>query len=113
MNELPDKIVSTYAPVVIDTLQGRYAVYAGAGWYPVDDTFTEKDALDRWEKWMPESLPVEESIENQSWEVESSKKGKFYTVRYRNGHWSCNCPANTYYRGNECKHIKSTRKQSK
>lgn len=112
MNELPDKIVSVYAPVVINTVDGgRYAVYSGSGWYKVGDEFTLEDALARWEKWVPERKPLTESIKDASWQVESSKKGTFYTVRFYDGHWGCNCPANTYHRGKECKHIKSIREK--
>jgi hypothetical protein len=112
MNELPEKIVSLYRPTVINTIDGtRFAVYSGSGWFKVDEDFTLEDALARWEQWVPEQKPIQESIKDKSWEVESSKKGSFYTVRFYNGHWGCNCPANTYHRGKECRHIKEIRKK--
>lgn len=113
MNELPDKIVSIYPPTIINTPDGaRFAVYSGSGWFPVDEDFTQEDAMARWEKWTPQSKPINESIQDKSWQVESSKKGSFYTVRYYNGHWGCSCPANTYHRGKECKHIKQIREKN-
>ena len=86
MNELPEKIVSIYPPTVINCSDGsRFAVYSGSGWFPVDEDFTLEDAMSRWVKWTPESKPLNESIGDKSWQVESSKKGSFYTVR-NNGH---------------------------
>ena len=113
MNNLPDKIVSLYPPVVLNTPDGeRFAVYSGSGWFPVDDEFTYEDAMSRWEKWTPAAKPINESINDKSWQVESSKKGSFYTVRYHNGYWGCNCPANTYHRGKECRHIKQIKEKN-
>ena len=39
-------------------------------------------------------------------EIESSKPGKFYTVRFSHGQWSCNCPDHVY-RNSHCKHIQA------
>ena len=107
MSTLPDKIVSIYPPVVINTTDGgRYAVYSGSGWFPVDEDFTQEDAKARWVQCSPNTQPLNESINDKSWKVESSKKGSFYTVRYHDGKWGCTCPANTYHRNKECRHIK-------
>lgn len=111
MSQLPEKIVSLYPPVVLHSpLDGqKYAVYSSSGWFPVDDDFTYEDAMARWERWEPEAKPINESINDSSWQVESSKKGSFYTVRYYNGIWGCDCPANMYHRNKECRHIRETK----
>ena len=111
MNTMPEKIYSIYPPTVINTTDGsRFAVYSGSGWFQVDEDFTMEDAVARWVKTKDLSL-VQESIGDKSWEVESSKKGKFYTVRYNDGRWGCNCPANTYHRNKECRHIKQIKEK--
>jgi len=113
MNELPEKIVSLYPPTVINCSDGtRFAVYSGSGWFQVDEDFTLEDAVARWEKWTPNSQPLNESIGDKSWQVESSKKGSFYTVRFNNGYWGCSCPANTYHRNKECRHIREIKEKT-
>ena len=113
MNELPEKIVSLYPPTVINCSDGtRFAVYSGSGWFQVDEDFTLEDAVARWEKWTPNSQPLNESIGDKSWQVESSKKGSFYTVRFNNGYWGCSCPANTYHRNKECRHIREIKEKN-
>jgi len=106
MNQLPDKIVGLYPPVIANTAHGRYAIYSGSqyGWFEVDETFTHEDAMSRWVRMeFTNESPV--SSEHRTWEVENSKKNGFYTVRNHANNWSCSCPAGMYHR-KECKHIR-------
>lgn len=113
MNNLPEKIVSLYPPTIIHTVHDKkFAVYSSSGWFEVDEDFTLQDAYDRWEKWVPSGKPLNESIQDKSWEVESSKKGSFYTVRNNGNYWGCSCPANTYHRNKECRHIKEIKEKT-
>jgi hypothetical protein len=114
MNELPEKIVSLYPPTVINCSDGtRFAVYSGSGWFQVDEDFTLEDAMSRWEKWTPSGkTPLNEEVKDKSWQVESSKKGSFYTVRNNGHYWGCSCPANTYHRNKECRHIREIKEKT-
>ena len=114
MNKLPDKIVSLYPPTVINVLEGkRYAVYSGSGWFEVDEEFTMEDAMSRWEKWTPNgTIALNEEVKDKSWQVESSKKDSFYTVRNHNNYWGCSCPANSYHRNKECRHIREIKEKT-
>jgi len=51
-------------------------------------------------------------VKVKTWNVESSKPGKFYKVTERNGEWDCNCPAKGFFRG-DCKHIKAKKNVNK
>lgn len=115
MSTLPEKIVSIYPPTIINTSDGgRYVVYSGSGWFPVDEEFTQEQAMSHWVQWTSKSKEtLNESIQDKSWQVESSKRGSYYTVRYLDGKWGCNCPANTYHRGRECRHIKQIKEKVK
>ena len=48
------------------------------------------------------------NISKRTYKVEGSK-GNVYDVKYDSGRWSCDCPAYSWSRGSECKHIKSIR----
>jgi len=113
MSELPEKIVSMYPPTVINCSDGtRFAVYSGSGWFQVGEDFTLEDAVARWEKWTPDGKTTINEVKDKSWQVESSKKGSFYTVRNNGRRWGCSCPSNTYNRNKECRHIKEIKEKT-
>ena len=48
------------------------------------------------------------NISKRIYKVKGSKDN-IYDVNYDSGRWSCTCPAYSWSRGSECKHIKSIR----
>jgi len=106
MNELPDKIVSIYHPVITKFYDGKkYVTYAEAGTWEVPEDFTQEDAMKRWVRYQP-NIVEEKKVHTQPnvWEVPNSKGNGFYEVKYSSSYWVCSCPANTYKR-KDCKHI--------
>ncbi len=63
-------------------------------------------------KQLVESKLKEKGLKNpQGWSIPSSKDPNVrYKVIEDNGKWECNCPSFTYTGGNECKHIRETKK---
>jgi hypothetical protein len=90
---------------LVDTLSGTYVC---PGWHQVPSGTTreqiEFDMHDYVAKYKT-PLEVMKTSKIETYQVESSKIGKFYEVKNNNGNWSCNCPAASFHRG-DCKHIK-------
>lgn len=117
LNQIPDKVVSLFPPVVIDTPGGRFAVYGDAGWFPVDKKFKQSDALARWEKWKPsnsQNNPNSPSIGSQhQWDVMNSKGTGTYSVTYKesNKTWGCSCKGWIFHQNRDCKHIAKIKRE--
>lgn len=85
--------------------------YVVPGWHPVPTGTTRDDVV------FPDNILIEKKkavaevsagAEREVHAKVTSSNGKTqYDVAYRNGIWSCTCPASTFRRGN-CKHIKET-----
>jgi hypothetical protein len=78
--------------------------YVCPGWHEVPKgTTRDQITFEKSTKIKPKKEVVKTKI--KTWNVESSKPGKFYKVTEQNGEWDCNCPAKSFFRG-DCKHIK-------
>lgn len=87
--------------------QGRCAIYNGV-YYPVDASFTEKDALKHWKRWKPE-VQAKVPAEDWTWKVPNSKGNGHYNVSFSSAGWSCTCTGFGFRR--RCRHIDEKKKQ--
>ena len=90
---------------IINTISGTYVC---PGWHPVPaGTTREQIEFDMTSTPSVKKAATEEpKMANKEWQIESSKKNKFYTVSLRDATWDCTCPAKNFHRG-DCKHIKA------
>lgn len=86
---------------LVDTLKGTYVC---PGWHQVPSGTTREQIEFDMHDYVVKSKPLSGIM--KTFQVESSKPGKFYEVKNNNGNWSCNCPASSFHRG-DCKHIKA------
>ena len=104
--ELPNQVISIYPPTLVQGSK-RYAVFSSK-WYEVNDNVTLSDLMKIWVRWSPKQKEVL-SKEGSSWQVASSKPGKFYAVTFRNGVWGCQCSGFSFRR--ECRHVNDMKKK--
>lgn len=110
-NILPEKVTTLYPPTVVTTISGRYAVYSGGGnggWFAVDENFTMKDAMDRWEKLQMKKEEPKDLSSAWKWEVPNSKGNGTYDVEFNKGGWNCSCVGFSFRR--DCKHVQQIKK---
>jgi len=96
---------------IVKTLSGTYVC---PGWHPVPSG-TTRDQIEFDMTSIPsvEKVVTEEpKMAKKEWQVESSKKSKFYTVSLNSSTWDCTCPAKNFHRG-DCKHIKAQKSLQK
>lgn len=103
--------IKSHLPPVSFELDGKYWIACGAQWLEVDRIYTPKELQKIWinERQEYKPTPIVEKIKN--YKVIGSK-GKSYIVKNKNGNWSCNCPASTFRRWEECKHITEIKNKS-
>ena len=90
---------------IVRTSSGNYVC---PGWHSVPQG-TTRDQIEFDMTSTPtvkKAVTEEPKMANKEWQVESSKKNKFYTVSLRDNTWDCTCPAKNFHRG-DCKHIKA------
>lgn len=82
------------------------------GWIKVDRQYSWDEIKSMWipivSKPTATKITKPLNISKKIYKVEGSK-GNIYDVKYDSGRWSCTCPAYSWSRGSECKHIKSIR----
>ena len=78
----------------------------GEGWIPVDRSYSWAELEKLWDKIeygvKDKVKPVKK--ERKEYEVAGSK-GNTYKVINDEGVWNCSCPAHSFGRGKDCKHI--------
>jgi hypothetical protein len=81
-------------------------------WIKVDRQYSWDEIKDMWMPIVSKPISTQISkplnISKRNYKVKGSK-GSVYDVNYDSGRWSCTCPAYSWGRGSECKHIKSIR----
>lgn len=76
----------------------------GDGWVAVDRQYSRAELDSMWDKISYGSVATKVTAPYKQYEVQGSK-GAVYKVTHDSGFWSCNCPAYSYGRGKDCKHI--------
>jgi hypothetical protein len=99
-----DPVFKTFG--IFNTLSGTYIC---PGWIQVDPGTTREDVeytddIIYKEKQIALEVTSKSQIDLE-FKVPSSNGKSEYLVKFKQGDWSCNCPASTFRRGN-CKHIK-------
>lgn len=77
------------------------------GWVPVDRKY-EWEELNK--MWRRVTYGLTKKIEPKriktTYKVDGSR-GNVYSIVNDSGNWSCSCPAHSFGRGRDCKHIKN------
>ena len=84
-----------------------YIVTTGTneGWIKVDRQYSWEELESMWEKiTFGAKKEVQKNSEKQTYKMEGSK-GNTYKVVNDAGVWTCSCPAHSFGRGKDCKHI--------
>lgn len=106
--------IKSHLPPVSFELDDKFWIACGAQWIEVKRRYTETELAKIWIKEEPKYnyVSAREQLKVKSYKVAGSK-GKTYTVKNKGGNWSCNCPASTFRRWDECKHIKEIKTKNK
>jgi len=94
------------------TQDEQYYIIVDGVWHPVERYYDIPELLEMHEKI---SYGTQDIVKSpvKSYTVEGSK-GSIYEVTVMNGIWNCTCPAHSFRRRSDCKHItqiKTTLKQ--
>jgi hypothetical protein len=97
--------IKSHLPPISFELGERYWIACGAKWVEVDRIYSVEELKTIWinerEEYVPPAKPISKV---ETYKVKGSK-GKTYTIKNNGGNWSCNCPASTFRRWEECKHV--------
>lgn len=107
------KFKSMYPPVCIKgTISDRYYIIIDGVWNEVERYYPWSELEKMWEKksYSKPAKPVK--TEKRDWKVKGSK-GNEYKIVNDGGFWTCSCPAHTFGRGKDCKHILVIKSKSK
>jgi len=106
--------IKSHLPAVSFHLDGKYWLACGSQWIEVDHQYSVNELKRAWIKEEPKYnyVSAKEESKTKSYKVAGSK-GKTYTVKNKGSQWSCNCPASTFRRWDECKHIKEIKNKVK
>lgn len=98
--------IESYLPAISFELDGKYWIACGAQWMEVDRVYTPEELKKIWVKTerKVEVQPKQKVEKAKTYSVVGSK-GKTYKVKHQGNSWTCNCPAATFRRWEECKHI--------
>lgn len=105
VTNIPKKIVSLLHPTVVTLGGQRYLVISGSkdqdGWYPVKDTFTFEKAQSIWTRRVfGDVINIQET---KLIKIPNSKKNGYYTVKFVDNDWTCDCTGFGFRR--KCRHI--------
>lgn len=106
--------IKSHLPAISFELGGKYWLACGAQWIEVDHVYTQEELKKAWINERPSYMPPIPTTKQktESYRVAGSK-GKSYIVKNKSGVWSCNCPASTFRRWEECKHITAIKTKQK
>lgn len=105
--------IESHLPAISFELDGKYWIACGAQWIEVDRIYSPKELSKIWVKAKPKYVAVVEKPSKPKTYAVKGSKGISYKVKNANGAWSCNCPASTFRRWEECKHIKQVKTENK
>ena len=107
-------ILESYLPPVSfqSVVNGQWYIVTTKEWIKVDRKYNWDEISLMWKQLVSKPIQTQNTkslnISKRTYIVEGSK-GNVYDVKYDSGRWSCDCPAYSWSRGSECKHIKSIR----
>lgn len=105
--------IESYLPAISFELDGKYWIACGAQWIEVDRVYTPAELKTIWVKTERkyDTAPARPKPTKQTVYKVLGSKGNSYTVSKKGTAWECNCPASSFRRWEECKHIKQIKKQ--
>jgi len=104
--------IESHLPAASFELDGKFWLACGANWIEVDHVYTPEELKQAWVyKKQTYDAPIKSvATKAKSYKVVGSK-GNVYTVKVKDGKWSCTCPSAAFRQFNECKHIKSLKEK--
>lgn len=86
----------------------------GDGWVKVDRSYSWNELEKLWDKieYGNKAKPTPTKTKSKEYKVAGSK-GNTYKVVNDAGVWTCSCPAHSFGRGKDCKHIKQIKDAKK
>ena len=101
----------TFNPLVCfkSTTSDQYYIIVDGIWHAVDRYYT-RDELNLMHEKISYINKEVKIILSESFEV-SGSKGNFYDVTVTNGVWHCTCPAHSFRKHSDCKHITQIKSQ--
>lgn len=106
--------IESHLPAASFELEGRCWLACGANWIEVDHVYSAEELKQAWVYKKPVyDTPQKPKTKkaDRVYEVVGSTGSK-YDVREKNGKWTCTCPAASFNRFNDCKHIKQVKQQN-
>ena len=97
LDDLTIRVDCPFPPALFVAQDGKTYVVGGGPWIEVPTGTLLEDI-----EWTGYPERIEPVNDDQLWTV-SGSKGKTYTVRVTNGHWSCTCPGHQFRR--KCRHV--------
>ena len=95
-------------PPSIFTIVGKSYTSTDEGWLELPEGITLEDLK---KVWIDTSIKLKKTGEDkvQEFQIKSGKGEKFYTVKNKNGDWSCTCTGFGFRR--KCTHIETAKKE--
>jgi len=89
-------------------IRGKYYTSTDSGWMELPDGTTLEDLR---KVWIDSSIKPKKTGEDkvQEFQIKSGRGEKYYTVKNKNGEWSCTCTGFGFRR--KCTHIETAKKQ--
>lgn len=102
--------IESHLPAASFELDGKCWLACGANWIEVDHVYSAEELKQAWVYKKPVyDVPQKPKLKSGvSYQVVGST-GKIYEVKEKDGKWTCDCPAASFNRFNDCKHIKQVK----
>lgn len=102
--------IESHLPAASFELDGKCWLACGANWIEVDHVYSADELKQAWVYKKPVyDVPQKPKLKSGvSYQVVGST-GKIYEVKEKDGKWTCDCPAASFNRFNDCKHIKQVK----
>ena len=106
-------LLKSFTPPVYfqSPISEKHYIIVDGKWNEVTRSYTMTELMEIWEK-VTYTKTESTSINKRSYEVHGSK-GNVYEVSIVNGIWGCTCPAHSFKRYVDCKHITQIKNQIK
>jgi hypothetical protein len=104
--------IESHLPAISFELGNKYWIACGANWMEVDRIYTPEELKTIWVKTDRKyDAPVKKRKSAQKVYRVAGSKGSIYRVKQSGDNWTCDCPASSFRRWEECKHIKQIKTQ--
>lgn len=106
--------IESHLPAVSFELGDKYWIACGANWMEVDRIYSPEELKTIWVKTERKyDPPIVKKKETEKVYRVAGSKGNTYRVKQKGDVWTCDCPASSFRRWEECKHIKQIKTKTK